>query len=109
MNEGLQIGHAMAEAAAGSAGETWKRVAYEAFVEHAKRHEFFLTEDVRKDNPDLPYPPDMRAWGYVATLARREGVVSRHLFTRAKSKSVHGMVVTMWRSNIFKKDDRNDR
>lgn len=106
MNEGLQIGHAKAEDAANNAGEAWKHLAYVAFVKHAKRHEFFLTEDVRNDNPNLPPPPDMRAWGYVARQAKKEGVVSGHSFTRAKSKSVHGMVVTMWKSNIRgKKDD----
>jgi len=108
MNEGLQIGHSMAEVAADNAGETWKRLAYEAFVKHAKSHEFFMTEDVRSANPDLPTPPDMRAWGQVALLAKREEVVSGHLFTRAKSRSVHGMVVTMWRSNIFKKEASDD-
>jgi hypothetical protein len=108
MNEGLQIGHSMAEAAANNAGEDWKRMAYEAFVKYAKGREFFLTEDVRAANPDLPIPPDTRAWGQVALLAKREEVVSGHLFTRAKSRSVHGMVVTMWRSNIFKKEASDD-
>jgi hypothetical protein len=107
MNEGLRIGHAMAEIAANNAGETWKRMAYEAFVKHAKSHEFFLTEDVRNNNPDLPMPPDTRAWGYIARLAKKEKIVSGHLFTRAKSRSVHGMVVTMWKSNIFNKDAAN--
>ena len=105
-NEGLRLGHAMAEVAANNAGETWKRLAYEAFVKYARGREFFLTEDVRAANPDLPTPPDMRAWGQVALSAKREGVVSGQSFTRAKSRSVHGMVVTMWRSNIFKKDVR---
>lgn len=102
-NEGLRLGHVMAEVAANNAGETWKRLAYEAFVKYAKGREFFLTEDVRAANPDLPTPPDTRAWGYIARLAKKEGVVSGQSFTRAKSRSVHGMVVTMWRSNIFKK------
>jgi hypothetical protein len=102
-NEGLRLGHVMAEVAANNAGETWKRLAYEAFVKYAKGREFFLTEDVRAANPDLPTPPDMRAWGHVARRAKKEEIVSGQSFTRAKSRSVHGMVVTMWRSNIFKK------
>ena len=104
MNEGLLIGHAMAEVAADNAGETWKRMAYEAFVKHAKDHEFFVTEDVRNDNPDLPAPPDMRAWGQIALLAKKEKVVFGYSLTRAKGRAVHGMFVTMWRSTIFKKD-----
>lgn len=102
MSEGLQIGHAMAEVAADNAGEHWKQIAYEAFVNHAKNHEFFVTEDVRNDNPDLPLPPDKRAWGYIALMAKREEVVSSHSLTRARSRTVHGMIVTMWKSNIFK-------
>jgi hypothetical protein len=104
MVSGLELGHQMAEVAADNAGEIWKRMAYEAFVNRAKKHEFFVTEDVRNNNPDLPLPPDKRAWGYIALMAKREGVVSSHSLIRAKSRTVHGMIVTMWQSNIFKKD-----
>jgi len=100
MNEGLKLGHHMAEVAADNAGENWKRIALEAFVKHAKQHNFFVTEDVRNANPNLPHPPDQRAWGQVALAAKRTGIVSGQSFTRAKSKTVHGMVVTMWKSNI---------
>jgi len=107
MNEGLGIGHVMAELAADNAGKTWKHMAYEAFVNHAKKHQFFLTEDVRKNNSNLPIPPDTRAWGHIARLAKKEKIVSGYSLTRAKNKSVHGMIVTMWRSNIFNKDAAN--
>lgn len=104
MNEGLQIGHVMAEVAANNAGETWKRMAYEAFVNHAKNHEFFVTEDVRNDNLDIPPPPDKRAWGYIALIAKREGVVSSHSLVKSKRRICHGRILTMWWSNIFNKD-----
>jgi hypothetical protein len=108
MNEGLQIGHSMAEAAANNAGEDWKRMAYEAFVKHAKSHEFFVTEDVRNGNPDIPLPPDKRAWGYIALEAKREEVVSSYSLVRSKSRICHGRILTMWRSNIFKEGARDD-
>jgi hypothetical protein len=95
-NEGLAIGHAMAEVAADNAGEDWKGVAYEAFVNHAYKHDAFTTEEVRRANPDLPSPPDTRAWGAVARRAVKEGVVRSAGWTRAKSLTVHGMVVTKW-------------
>ena len=104
MNEGLRIGHTMAEVAADNAGETWKRMAYEAFVKHAKNHEFFVTEDVRNDNPDIPPPPDKRAWGYIALIAKREEVASIHSLVRSKSRICHGRILTMWKSNILKKE-----
>tara|TARA_R110000868_G_scaffold399157_1_gene672782 strand:+ start:6841 stop:7167 length:327 start_codon:yes stop_codon:yes gene_type:complete len=105
MNEGLKIGHQMAEVAANNAGENWKRIAYEAFVNHAKQNTFFVTEDVRNANQDMPSPPDQRAWGQVALTAKRTGIVSGYAFTRAKSRTVHGMVVTMWKSNIYSGND----
>ena len=104
MNEGLRIGHEMAEVAADNAGETWKRMAHEAFVKHAKKHEFFVTEDVRNDNPDIPRPPDKRAWGYIALIAKREEIVSSHSLVKSKSRICHGRILTMWKSNIFNKD-----
>lgn len=107
MNEGLQIGHAMAEAAADNAGENWKHMAYNAFVKHAKNHEFFVTEDVRNDNSDIPPPPDKRAWGHIALIARREEIVSSHSLVRSKSRICHGRILTLWRSNIFNKGADN--
>lgn len=104
MNEGLRIGHEMAELAAENAGETWKRMAHEAFVKHAKRHEFFVTEDVRNDNPDIPPPPDKRAWGYIALAAKREEIVSSHSLVKSKSRICHGRILTMWKSNIFNRN-----
>ena len=35
---GLELGHAMAKVAADNAGEQWKKMAYESFVEYAKHH-----------------------------------------------------------------------
>jgi hypothetical protein len=101
MNEGLELGHAMAAVAADNAGTEWKRVAYEAFVTYAKKHPYFVTEDVRAANSHLPAPPDKRAWGQIALTAKREGIVFGHSLVRAKSRTVHGMIVTMWKSKIY--------
>ena len=100
MNEGLELGHAMASVAADHAGTEWKRIAYEAFVTYAKNHPYFVTEDVRATNSHLPAPPDKRAWGQIALTAKREGIVFGHSLVRAKSRTVHGMIVTMWKSKI---------
>jgi hypothetical protein len=98
--EGLERGHQMASLAADRAGEDWKAIALEAFRLHAKKHQKFTTEEVRAAFPDLPSPPDMRAWGQVALLARREGYVIGSGWIRAESRKVHGMVVTHWQSKI---------
>ena len=97
-NASLALGHEMAELAGDNAGENWKEVAFAAFANHARKHKFFTTEEVRQNNPDLPAPPDTRAWGVVARRAVKEGVVVSAGWTRAKSMTVHGMVVTRWES-----------
>jgi hypothetical protein len=100
-NEGLKIGHAMAEVAVNHAGTEWKSMALDAFRRYAKQHKFFTTEDVRLSNEDIPLPPDTRAWGGVARAAVAEGFVLGDGWTRAQSKTVHGMVVTRWASKIY--------
>jgi len=102
LHEGLAIGHAMADLAADNAGAEWKDIAMKAFERHAQSHTNFTTEDVRLANPDLPAPPDSRAWGGIARAARAAGIVDSEGWVRANSKTVHGMVVTSWRSKIFR-------
>ena len=99
--EGFEIGQEMAELAANRAGGEWKAIALEAFRLHAKEHRWFKTEDVRAANPDLPVPPDMRAWGHIALLAEKEGYVVAGGYVSARSPTVHGMKVTLWESKIF--------
>lgn len=99
-NESLALGHVMAELAGDNAGEGWKEAAFAAFVDHARRHKFFTTEEVRQSNPNLSSPPDTRAWGVVARRAAKDGVVTSAGWTRAKSMTVHGMVVTRWESQM---------
>jgi hypothetical protein len=104
IHEGLALGHAMAEVAANHAGEQWQNEAYEAFRQFALRNEFFTTETVRAAFPDMDAPPDTRAWGAVALRAKKNNVVEAKGWVRAESRSVHGMVVTSWRSKIFQGD-----
>ena len=97
---GLRLGHAMAEKAANHAGSEWKTIALEAFRQYAKHHESFTTEQVRLANEDIPLPPDTRAWGGIARTAKTEGFIASDGWTRAESRTVHGMVVTRWKSKI---------
>ena len=97
---GLELGHAMAKVAANHAGDEWKAQAYESFVEYAKHNHEFTTEQVRSACLHLPPPPDKRSWGAIALKAVKNNVVESIGWTRAESKSVHGMIVTKWRSKI---------
>lgn len=101
MHTGLAIGHAMAEVAASNAGDEWKEAAFDAFRRYARTHNEFTTEQVRLATTNIVSPPDPRAWGYVALRAKREGVVVSSGWVRANSRTVHGMVVTLWRSKVF--------
>ena len=100
-HEGLSIGHAMAEVAADNAGAEWKAAAFYAFKRHAMKHLHFTTEEVRAANPDIPPPPDDRAWGSIALKAKREKIVIGSGWVRANSRTVHGMVVTKWYSTVY--------
>ena len=100
MNQGLDLGHAMAEVAAANAGSEWQMLALEAMRQHALENKFFTTEAVRKANPDFPAPPDKRAWGAIPLKAKKEGYIQFQSWIRAESLTVHGMVVTLWESKI---------
>ena len=101
MHEGLAIGHKRAEDAAKHAGNDWLEAALAAFRDYALTHKRFTTEDVRSAFPHIPNPPDKRAWGAVPRLAKKDGIISAHGWTRANSHTVHGMVVTLWESRIY--------
>lgn len=99
-HQGLALGHAMADVAANNAGSEWVEIALDAMRKHALTNKYFTTEQVRAAYDDLPEPPDRRAWGAVARKAQKEGLIQPHGWVRAKSLSVHGMVVTLWESKV---------
>ena len=101
IHEGLALGHRAAEVAADNAGLAWRGTAFDAFVSYAKTHEFFTTEEVRLSRHDLPFPPDTRAWGAIPKQAIKENIIEGAGWVRADSPTVHGMVVTKWRSKIY--------
>ena len=107
-HEGLALGHVMADLAADNAGEAWKAEAYAVFREYAIKNELFTTEQVRKFNTDMDSPPDERAWGSIALQAKRDNIVVADSWVRATSRSVHGMVVTKWRSLIYRGAHENN-
>jgi hypothetical protein len=98
---GTEIGHAKAKQAAAHAGESWQKTAYDAFVAFAKTHSAFKTEDVRSANPDIPPPPDPRAWGAISLMAKRNDIVVGGKPVKAENPRVHGMYVTLWTSRIY--------
>jgi len=105
MHEGLALGHARADDAAMHAGDSWVSMATEAFRSHAIANKLFTTEEVRQAFPDLPKPPDTRAWGAVPRLAQKEGLVVPHGWVRASSRLVHGRYVCLWESRIYKGEE----
>jgi hypothetical protein len=102
LHEGLALGHAMADVAAKHAGAEWTEMALNVIKDYARTHQKFTTEQVRAANDDLPPPPDKRAWGAVVRMAHKEGVIEPNGWVRAESRTVHGMVVTMWSSKIYR-------
>jgi hypothetical protein len=101
LNEGVELGHAMADKAAAKAGDEWREEAYAAFCRYAKEHPYFTNEEVRAANPDLIAPFDERAWGAVALRARRQDVVVSRGWVRARNLTVHGSIITQWESKVY--------
>lgn len=101
-HEGLALGHAAAEAAATKAGEEWQEAAFAAFCEYARHTAVFVTADVR-ETCGIPQPEgtDLRAWGWIARRAEKEGIVTYSRHVRSTRKSTHAMRVSEWRSNIL--------
>ena len=99
-HEGLALGHAMAEVAGKHAGDDWMEMALEALRTHATAHKYFTTEQVRGAHPELPEPPDKRAWGAVTRKAKVEGIIRAHGWMRSQNLSRHGMHVTVWESTL---------
>jgi hypothetical protein len=105
---GFMLGAAGAKRAADHAGEDWQAAAYRAFAEYAKRGHWFTCEDVREANPNLPRPPDQRAWGQIALSARRNGLVVMGPWVTARSRIVHGNAVRSWRSAAAVEKEKAD-
>ena len=101
INQGLLLGHKMAEVAGQHAGDKWMSEALDAVRVFALKNKYFTTEQVRFDYPDMLEPPDKRAWGAVVRLAKKQGFIEPAGWVRAESLTVHGMVVTKWESKIY--------
>lgn len=95
MEAAVARGHEGAELAAARAGEDWKDAAYFALCGYAATNGEFTIEDVRESVRDLPPPPDGRAWGQVATRARRAGVIVPAGYRPTKASN--GSPKVLWR------------
>lgn len=85
----------------------WTERAFRAFSRHAAKNAEFMTEDARiaAYQDGLPYPPDERAWGSVATRAVREGVVKRDRYGQTRQRPANAHPQPIWRSLIYKSPD----
>lgn len=95
----IEVGLEKAKQAADHAGDEWKAAAYQAFVQYAREHKTFTTEEVRKANPDLPSAPDQRAWGHIAKSAEKREIVEAVGYKRAQSSN--GRVSVLWQSTLI--------
>jgi hypothetical protein len=82
------------------AGPEWIGAAYTYLVGHATRNDQFLIEDVRiaAAADHFPSPPDARAWGVVARMAVKAGVIGQDGYGRARLGHMRPMPV--WKSLV---------
>lgn len=83
----------------------WLRRARTVFDRFAAKHQYFTTEAARscKAAARLPDPNDGRIWGAVARSAQADRVVTKVGTVRSVNPRIHGMPVTLWRSNVTRR------
>jgi hypothetical protein len=81
--------------------DRWQDIALDAWLEYARTHVTFTTEDVRTASVHVPVPPDKRAWGAVARRAAKEGIVQKIGMVQARSPTVHAMYVAHYESRVL--------
>jgi hypothetical protein len=91
----------LAKLSANKQGAEWQAAAYQAYVEHAKRHRFFTTEDVRKAAKNVPAASNNSAWGHIAKTASKNGIMIEFETMRSKSPSTHGRHIIIWQSTLL--------
>ena len=97
---GLEEGLRLAKLSANKQGPEWKAKAYQAYVEHARQHKYFTTEDVRHGAKNVSKPTDPRAWGHIAKASMKNGIMTEFEMMRSKSATTHGRYITVWRSSL---------
>ena len=81
--------------------QTWSNRAYDCFVNYARSHELFMTEDVRAA-AEIPAPPSNRAWGSVAVRAKKANIIAHAGYKAVKNPKAHCAPCNVWRSLIYK-------
>lgn len=79
----------------------WPDLAY-AFLElHARRHQYFISEDVSDASKaeQLEQPPTDRAWGSIYTKAAKAGLIVQDGSGRSRRR--HASICPRWRSLIY--------
>jgi hypothetical protein len=98
---GLDEGLRLAKLSSDKQGPEWQAAAYQAYVEHARRHKYFTTEDVRRDAKNVPKPTDPRAWGHIAKSAQKNGIIVYFEIMPSKSATTHGRYINIWQSTLL--------
>jgi len=95
-NSGRKLGHEGAQRAADHAGAQWQAEAWLAFCTYVVGHKQFTMEAVRLASPQVPSPPDNRAWGVIALRAKRAGMIRRVRFVEAQNPNCHAANIVLW-------------
>ena len=79
---------------------SWSDRAVELFLAYCQENKgkTFMTEDVRwyAEALGLPEPPDKRAWGAIAVIAKRRGVIRGNGYAPQKAVNAHCAPKTVW-------------
>lgn len=79
---------------------SWSDRAVELFLAYCQENKGanFMTEDVRwyAEALGLPEPPDKRAWGAIAVMAKRRGLIRSNGYAPQKAVNAHCAPKTVW-------------
>lgn len=80
----------------------WSAVAYSALLRFLLKTPLedlfgFTAEDVRGASPEVPEPPDRRAWGHVMLRAARAKLISQDGYRTHRARSRHCGISTVWK------------
>lgn len=79
----------------------WFNIAYKFLAEYCKKHDQFLTYQVKEaaELSGLPEPMNNRAWGGVIIVAVNNGLI----YNSGKTEKFNSKEAPIWKSLVYKK------
>lgn len=92
-NQGIE----KAKQSANERTQYWSKRALFFLKQYMRAHPVFTIEQVRIASENhLPEPPHARAWGAVAVMAKKQGLIKRISYAPSQNPKAHCATVSVW-------------